>query len=278
MQIQLLIPGLLWPTATLLGPAAGLALDGLATLLGRGTRSMHGFEPYDRQLARLFGLEGSALPLAALRRLGEAGPQPPADDGHWLCADPVNLSFAREHLLLQAFDDDQLPAEESAELVAALTESFTDLGRFEAYFERVQAGASRCKAAGKSHAYALIFQPDAAATTAQQAVEIKGRASAVNKDALSVPDAGGGIEVAGVCGKPVAPVSGDHKPPRTFVKLGVVQFKTRKVKPVGSLTDQHGIKAAFAHGAAQLFTAASKNFCHKKLLLAAYSAHALLKS
>ena len=132
MQIQLLIPGLLWPTATLLGPAAGLALDGLATLLGRGTRSMHGFEPYDRQLARLYGLEGSALPLAALRRLGEAGPQPPADDGHWLCADPVNLSFAREHLLLQAFDDDQLPAEESAELVAALNESFTDLGRFEA--------------------------------------------------------------------------------------------------------------------------------------------------
>ena len=132
MQIQLLIPGLLWPTATLLGPAAGLALDGLTTLLGRGTRSMHGFEPYDRQLARLFGLEGDALPLAALRRLGEPDAPPPADGGHWLCADPVNLSFAREHLLLQAFDDDQLPAEESAELVAALNEVFADLGRFEA--------------------------------------------------------------------------------------------------------------------------------------------------
>ena len=49
MQIQLLIPGLLWPTATLLGPASGLALDGLATLLGRGTRAVREFEPYDRQ-------------------------------------------------------------------------------------------------------------------------------------------------------------------------------------------------------------------------------------
>ncbi|NUQ48777.1 MAG: hypothetical protein HUU27_02505 [Phycisphaerae bacterium] len=132
MQIQLLIPGLLWPTTTLLGPAAGLALDGLATLLGRGTRSMLGFEPYDSQLARLFGLEGDALPLAALRRLGEADTAPPADGGHWLCADPVNLSFAREHLLLQAFDDDQLTREESAGLVAALNEVFVDLGHFEA--------------------------------------------------------------------------------------------------------------------------------------------------
>lgn len=132
MQIQLLIPGLLWPTATLLGPAAGLALDGLAALLGRGTHSMLGFEPCDRQLARLFGLEGDALPLAALRRLGEADAPPPTDGNHWLCADPVNLSFAREHLLLQGFDDDQLPAEESAQLVAALNEVFADLGRFEA--------------------------------------------------------------------------------------------------------------------------------------------------
>ncbi|MGD9872293.1 MAG: hypothetical protein AB7S63_14755, partial [Thauera sp.] len=62
MQIQLLIPGLLWPVATLLGPASGLALDGLATLLGRGRRQVTAFEPYDRQLARLFGLHGDTLP------------------------------------------------------------------------------------------------------------------------------------------------------------------------------------------------------------------------
>lgn len=45
MQIQLLIPGLLWPVATLLGPASGLALDGLASLLGRGRRQVTAFEP-----------------------------------------------------------------------------------------------------------------------------------------------------------------------------------------------------------------------------------------
>ena len=110
MQIQLLIPGLLWPVATLLGPASGLALDGLATLLGRGRRQVTAFEPYDRQLARLFGLRGDTLPMAALRRLGEADAPAPEPGSHWLCADPVNLSFAREHLLLQAFPDEELDA------------------------------------------------------------------------------------------------------------------------------------------------------------------------
>ncbi|HRP95763.1 MAG TPA: hypothetical protein PL143_05885 [Rhodocyclaceae bacterium] len=132
MQIQLLIPGLLWPVATLLGPASGLALDGLAALLGRGRRQVTAFEPYDRQLARLFGLHGDTLPMATLRRLGEADAPAPEPGSHWLCADPVNLSFAREHLLLQAFPDEELEIEESAELVAALNEIFADLGHFEA--------------------------------------------------------------------------------------------------------------------------------------------------
>lgn len=132
MQIQLLIPGLLWPVTTLLGPASGLALDGLAALLGRGRREVTAFEPYDRQLARLFGLQGDALPTATLRRLGEADAPAPEPGTHWLCADPVNLSFAREHLLLQAFPDEELDAAESAELVAELNAIFADLGRFEA--------------------------------------------------------------------------------------------------------------------------------------------------
>ena len=132
MQIQLLIPGLLWPTATLLGPASGLALDGLATLLGRGTREVREFEPYDRQLARLFGLEDAHLPLATLRRLGEANAAAAQPGSHWLCADPVNLAFAREHLLLHPFADDALGGNEATTLIAALNEVFTDLGYFEA--------------------------------------------------------------------------------------------------------------------------------------------------
>ncbi len=132
MQIQLLIPGLLWPGATLLGPASGLALDGLAALLGRGRRLVRAFEPYDRQLARLFGLEGDGLPLGMLRRLGETDAAAPPPGSHWLCADPVNLSFAREHLLLYAFADGELIQDEADTLIVALNEVFADLGRFEA--------------------------------------------------------------------------------------------------------------------------------------------------
>ena len=132
MQIHLLIPGLLWPAATLLGPASGLALDGLSALLGRGRRLVREFEPYDRQLARLFGLEGDGLPLGMLRRLGETDAAAPPPGSHWLCADPVNLSFAREHLLLYAFADGELIQDEADTLIVALNEVFADLGRFEA--------------------------------------------------------------------------------------------------------------------------------------------------
>jgi hypothetical protein len=135
MQIHLLIPGLLWPSAAVAGPAAGLALAGLERMLGLGRPRLAAFEPLDRQFARLFGLAGSApLPLAALRRLGEAGAEPPAPGSHWLCADPVNLAFSREHLLLHDFADDAADAPDRAEaaaLVAALNDSFAERGRFE---------------------------------------------------------------------------------------------------------------------------------------------------
>lgn len=131
MQIHLLIPGLLWPAAA--QPGAGRH-PGLAWLLGRGQRRMRDFEPPTHQLARLFGLDPAAapLPLAALRRLGERDLPPPAADAHWLCADPVNLSFAREHLLLNDFGDGELDAADAAALIETLNETFADLGHFEA--------------------------------------------------------------------------------------------------------------------------------------------------
>lgn len=134
MQIQLLIPGLLWPGASLVGPASGLALPGLERLLGLGRRSLGAFEPLDRQLARLFGLDGgdAPAPFAALRRLGEPDAPPPAPGDHWLCADPVNIAFAREHMLLHELPEAELEADEAAALVAALNAHFAELGRFEA--------------------------------------------------------------------------------------------------------------------------------------------------
>ena len=129
MQIHLVLPGLLWPGAPLLSPTAGLELPALERLLGLGQRRLLAFEPYEHQLSRRFGLGTDPLPLAALRRQGEA--LPPAD-GHWLCADPVNLSFAREHLLLNAFRPGDIGDDEAATLIAALNDTFADLGRFEA--------------------------------------------------------------------------------------------------------------------------------------------------
>jgi hypothetical protein len=134
MQIHLLIPGLLWPSAA--APAAGRSPAGLERLLGLGRHRLAAFEPLDRHFARLFGLGGAApLPLAALRRRGETEAEPPAPGGHWLCADPVNLAFSREHLLLHDFAADGADAPdrgEAAALVAALNDSFAGLGRFEA--------------------------------------------------------------------------------------------------------------------------------------------------
>lgn len=131
MQIHLVLPGLLWPSTTLFGPASDLALPGLARLLGLGQRRIEGFEPFDRQLARLFGLEADPLPLAALRRFGEGDAT--ADAGaDWLCADPVNLSFAREHMLLGEFPAAELTDADVGALLATLNDTFADLGRFEA--------------------------------------------------------------------------------------------------------------------------------------------------
>jgi len=136
MQIHLVLPGLIWPGSSHTSPASGLELPALARLLGVGQRRVGDFEPLDRQLARALGLalpsgEEDPLPLAVLRRLGETEPCVDAG-GEWLCADPVNLSFAREHLLLNDFPADELADDEVAALVEALNASFGDLGRFEA--------------------------------------------------------------------------------------------------------------------------------------------------
>lgn len=130
MHIHLIIPGLLWPAASLVGPAAGLALPALAHLLGKGRMTHVEFEPYHTQLLRLFGDAQASTALADLRRRGESC-LPPADDAHYLCADPVNLSFAREHLLLGEFPDDDIEPAEAHGLVAALNDTFGDLGHFE---------------------------------------------------------------------------------------------------------------------------------------------------
>ncbi len=138
MQIHLVLPGLLWLGAPAISPVAGLALPALSRLLGRGEQQIADFVPLDRQLAALFGLNEGELPLAALRRHGEADAPADATTGeppaHWLCADPVHLHFARDRMLLSDFpaEGDPPDADETAALLASLNDTFADLGRFEA--------------------------------------------------------------------------------------------------------------------------------------------------
>lgn len=133
MQLHLVLPGLVWPSASASGFAAGLRTPALESLLGHAhiTRAdTHGFESW---LARLFGLSGDAPPLAALRRLGEDSAAPAS--GEWLCADPVHLHFARERLLLSDAGELGITADEAARLVADINDFLADepgLGGFEA--------------------------------------------------------------------------------------------------------------------------------------------------
>lgn len=131
MQIHLVLPGLLWPGAAARNYARDLPLPALSALLGHAHITHGPASAPDAWLAGLFGLNRDA-PLAALRRLGEAGLPPPPAGSAWLCADPVYLHFAREHLLLSDAAELGLSHDEAGALVAALNDTFPDLGHFEA--------------------------------------------------------------------------------------------------------------------------------------------------
>ena len=131
MHLHLVLPGLLWPGAQTADPAAGLALPALERLLGHARVREAAASSAEHWLLRQFGLDPQTVSAAALRRLGEELPAGRADAG-WLCADPVNLRFAREHLILADAATLAITAEEAAALVATLNETFADIGRFEA--------------------------------------------------------------------------------------------------------------------------------------------------
>jgi len=134
MSIHLVIPGLVWPAATVTDLTRGLALPALQALLGHARVTSAPAMSLEAWLGQAFGLAPETLPHAALRRLGEADHA--AVDGEWLCADPVHLHFARERLLLSDASDLALTAGEAAALITSLNDFFGEaepgLGRFEA--------------------------------------------------------------------------------------------------------------------------------------------------
>ncbi|MCB1906343.1 MAG: hypothetical protein KDH15_03150 [Rhodocyclaceae bacterium] len=129
MHIQFFVPGLLWPGLQTEAPTRGLSTPALERLLGIAACELTPGRGSEAALLGLFGLPPRSS-LAALRRLGEAA-MPVAETASWLCADPVGLRFAREHLLLIEGAELDIAADEATALVEGLNREFGDIGRFE---------------------------------------------------------------------------------------------------------------------------------------------------
>ncbi|MCP3666088.1 MAG: hypothetical protein GY696_26915 [Gammaproteobacteria bacterium] len=125
---HLLVPGLLGPMPRV--ECAGLDLNFplLSKLLSRGEFFNTPGEDYESTLLFLFGLEhqeGTDLPTAALRRLGESGI---SDNRIWMQVDPVYLRPDHDRLLLFDTLDLDLKLEEAQELARLLESHFVDEG------------------------------------------------------------------------------------------------------------------------------------------------------
>lgn len=129
MSLHLVVPGLLWPSATLRETCRDLPLPSLSALLGRGERKIAHAASLLDWLAATFSLSGDELPWGALRLSGESGA---SADGVWLCADPAHLRFARDTLVLADAHELAVTADEAEQLTTALNSHLADVGRFHA--------------------------------------------------------------------------------------------------------------------------------------------------
>jgi hypothetical protein len=127
-SVLCVIPGLIWPATGVSEALSTLALPGLSALFAQAKEHHAQPCPLDVWLAEQFGLTGD-LPFAAVRLAGEQNAAPDKEM-LWVCADPVSLRFARQHLLLDAPETLSLQAEEVDSLLVDLNKTFADIGRF----------------------------------------------------------------------------------------------------------------------------------------------------
>ncbi len=126
VHLTLLVPELIWPEPSDQFTLGKLAAPGLEWLLARAQFERRLRLPFETSLSKLFGLDNA--PFGALRLLGEghAG----ANEGHWLCADPVHLRFHQERIILADAGAFDLEYEEAQALAASLNSEFVDIGHF----------------------------------------------------------------------------------------------------------------------------------------------------
>lgn len=134
-RLTLIVPELLWPEPADQIAYAGLARDTAAGwLLARGQAEPAVRRAYEAALADVFALHDPAL--AHFRLRGESAVAAPtglptaAADASWLCADPVNLRFHHERIVLADAGAFELERSEAEAIVADLNREFAEVGEF----------------------------------------------------------------------------------------------------------------------------------------------------
>ena len=128
MRLTLLVPELIWPEPADQFTLGKLAAPGFEWLIAHATCQQNPRRAFETVLAECFDLP--AAPLGVMRLLGES--QAFAEEGHWLCADPVHLRFHQERVILADAGAFELEEAEALALVAALNTEFADIGTFHA--------------------------------------------------------------------------------------------------------------------------------------------------
>lgn len=129
MHLTVFVPDLLWPD---LENEAAFNFPGAATLAKVLALSTYSKTPMDKTgswesvLAALFGFNPIRPPLAALRALGDQV----QTTSIIACADPVNLNFIQQSLVLTPITADTLSDVETGALLKSLNEEFCGLGEF----------------------------------------------------------------------------------------------------------------------------------------------------
>jgi hypothetical protein len=127
MHLTLFIPELLWPEPADPEADAGQTAPALHTLLGAAACGRLARQSCESRLAALIGQHAS---LAACRLAGELGARP--DAKRWWCADPAQLRFHHERVVLGDAAQHGLAPAALEKLLADLNDTFADLGRFHA--------------------------------------------------------------------------------------------------------------------------------------------------
>lgn len=151
MHLTLFVPDLHWPDVGNRNAYDFKGAEVLARVLSAATRMqtpLTQIDSWESRLAGLFGFTDARPPLAALRSLGDGASLP----GRVLCADPVNLSFIQQAMVLSPIAADNLSTQETQSLVDSLNHEF--LG--EGYFCTMPASAT----AGSDEAYRWYFVPE----------------------------------------------------------------------------------------------------------------------